>query len=272
MTLTAINSVSTINPNVMTPIAPSPPMSLVDSIQQNNYQTPGVVGEGQLLAQRGGDRSYSPVSNRPGWNEVNRDTSSPDMRTSIKIQVRELQGAELGRLQGLTGEGLQGELDRAAFQINAENKQKYGFTTNALREKAKALTYTIGGGPAVSYYGSPAHQAWAAAAEARTGGRVPADWWMRNDPFGGTNGNSYDVVAGGVYPAAPSRIGMAHDTDWALGRVFGAGPMSDLATSSNPGGMRGLNDGWTNGSNYSLGQKDWNVQYQFHGGTLRRFN
>jgi hypothetical protein len=194
----------------------------------------------------------------PGSIRTNNDAS-------IRITVRELRPDELGSLAGKTGQNLQTELNRAAAQIDRENRNNAnGKSTAELREMSIAS----------GYYNSPSHQAWAQAAEARTGGKVPAEWWIRNDPFGGTNGNGPNILAGGVYPHPLSRIGMAHDTDWTLGRAFGAGPMRTLATSSDPRGDFGLTTQGANraehersldaglGSGYLSGHPDWNVEYR----------
>jgi hypothetical protein len=194
----------------------------------------------------------------PGMIRTNNDAS-------IRITVRELRPDELGSLAGKSGQKLQDELDRASRQIDTENRaNSNGKSTAELQEMSRAA----------GYYNSPSHQAWAQAAEARTGGKVPAEWWIRNDPFGGTNGNGPAILPGGVYPHPLSRIGMAHDTDWTLGRAFGAGPMRTLSTSSNPRGDFGLTTQGANraeyersldagfGGGYLGGHADWNVEYR----------
>lgn len=93
------------------------------------------------------------------------------------------------------------------------------------------------------YYGSPPHRAWAEASSARTGYRVPPEYWMEFDPFGGTAGQGPNVLPEGKWPGAISRIAMGHDADWNLGRYFGVGPMAPLrgATDSpSDMGMVGL--------------------------------
>ena len=109
--------------------------------------------------------------------------------------------------------------------------------------------------------------------EALVAGRLPDFIDQIEAEEGGTNGNGPNILAGGVYPHPLSRIGMAHDTDWTLGRVFGAGPMRTLATSSDPRGDFGLTTQGANrsehqrsldagiGSGYLSGHADWNVQY-----------
>ena len=184
---------------------------------------------------------------------------------SIRITVRELRSDELGSIAGKSGQSLKNELNRASAQIDKENRaNSNGKSTAELRVMSEKS----------GYYNSPPHQAWAKAAEARTGGKVPADWWIKNDPFGGTNGNGPAILPGGIYPASLSKIGMAHDTDWTLGRAFGAGPMRTLAASSDPRGDFGLtSQGGSRaehslsldaglGSGYLSGHPDWNVEYR----------
>jgi len=120
------------------------------------------------------------------------------------------------------------------------------------------------------YFESAPHIAWAEAAEQRTGGAIPAEWWIENDPFGGTAGNGPDIVPFGEYPGANSKIAMAHDTDWTLGRYFGAGPLSSLydAEGFTPEqlGFVGLRPDhqwghFADADVYTFGHADWNVQY-----------
>jgi hypothetical protein len=196
----------------------------------------------------------------PGFPGMERTNNN----ASIRITVRELRSDELGSLAGKSGQSLKNELNRASAQIDRENRANAnGKSTDELR------TMSVKAG----YYNSPSHQAWAKAAEARTGGKVPAEWWIKNDPFGGTNGNGPAILPGGIYPHPLSKIGMAHDTDWTLGRVFGAGPLRTLATSSDPRGDFGLTTQGANrmeyeraldagmSSGYLSGHADWNVQY-----------
>ncbi|MEL7129091.1 MAG: hypothetical protein AAGK23_06050, partial [Pseudomonadota bacterium] len=121
---------------------------------------------------------------------------------------------------------------------------------------------------ASGYFDSPSHRAWAEAAEARTGGRISSEWWQDFDPFGGTNGNGPNLLAGGLYPHPLSRIGMAHDTDWSLGRHFNAGPLDGLygaGFDSKTRGKYGL-DPFSplppGEPNYTLGHPDWDVNYR----------
>jgi len=198
--------------------------------------------------------------------EVSRDGShfgdgylQHDVRNTavIKIEVRVLQGAELGALQN-TGAKLEDYKERAIERKSAEDKASYGFTTAELKDKA------IESG----YYNSPSHRAWAEAAAARAGGKLSAEWLKSFDPTGGTNGNGPNIIAGGEYPHPLSRIGMAHDTDWSLGRHFQAGPMRALYGANYDSeilGKYGL-DPYSPikpeaKMQYATGNSDWNVQY-----------
>jgi hypothetical protein len=182
-----------------------------------------------------------------------------DNSRSIDITVRPLSGSELGSLN-TTPANIKKQLDTASANINAENQRAYGSTTAELRDQA------IDSG----YYNSPAHKAWSQAAEARTGGRIPAEWWIKNDPFGGTAGNGPNILASGSYPGVTSKIAMGHDTDWTLGRQFGAGPLSALkGSNASPADMgsyglvpnhsinRGLSDLYSDPG----GHADWQVNY-----------
>lgn len=118
---------------------------------------------------------------------------------------------------------LPAELARAAAEKAAEDALAYA---PVLRRRGATSLRALA--EAEGYYGSPAHRAWAAAAAARTGGRVPASWWMEVDPFGGTAGNGPRVLPLGRWPAPLARVALAHDTDWTLGRHFGVGPLAAL--------------------------------------------
>lgn len=78
------------------------------------------------------------------------------------------------------------------------------------------------------YYGSEQHMVWAYAASARTGGRIPPEFFLELDPFGGTAGNGPEIQPGGGAGGPLSTIAMGHDTDWTLGRLMGVGPLSEL--------------------------------------------
>jgi hypothetical protein len=135
----------------------------------------------------------------------------------VKIDVQVLQQNELGLLNA-TGEKLKQNLATALQAKQAEDERKYDLTPAQMVQKSKDL----------GYHGSGAHQAWAEAASARTGGRASPEYMMKLDPLGGTNGNGPKIELGGIYPHPLSRIAMGHDTDWSLGRYFNAGPMNGL--------------------------------------------
>lgn len=179
----------------------------------------------------------------------NRDFSGPDLDPDIAIRSPEGAG-------------------RFATAIQAENQA----TVQAALDANPQLTGRILREMAVDagYYGSPPHVAWAQAAEARTAGKVPAEFWMRFDPFGGTAGNGPNILPTGEHPGVLSKIAMAHDTDWSIGRYFGFGPMAALrgAEGFTPEqlGQVGLNwdvpwGRFAGIDSYSNGHPDWNVQY-----------
>lgn len=212
----------------------------------------------QGYAAVGGVRVFSPEVSRDG-SHFGDGYLQHDVRNTavIKIEVRALQGAELGALQN-TGEKLEDYKERAIVRKSAEDKAAYGFTTAELKDKAVES----------GYYNCPSHQAWAEAASARAGGKLSAEWLKNFDPTGGTNGNGPNILAGGEYPHPLSRIGMAHDTDWSLGRHFQAGPMRALYGANYDAetlGKYGL-DPYSPirpeaRMQYAAGNNDWNVQY-----------
>ncbi|WIG94871.1 hypothetical protein [Myxococcus sp. SDU36] len=158
---------------------------------------------------------------------------------------------------GIPPEQLDAELARATAEKHADDMKAYGADMQAAGfDSFKAWSEAKG------YYGSPSHQAWAEAASARTGGQIPASWWMEFDPFGGTAGNGPHILPGGEYPSPISKIAMAHDTDWSLGRHFGVGPLSQLqdAPDVEDLGPLGL-DPRLGGELYILGHADWDVDY-----------
>ncbi len=172
------------------------------------------------------------------------------VRHHIEISVKPLD-------LGIPPEKLQAELDRAVAEKRADDEKAYGDDLRASGHGSfKEWSQAKG------YYGSPAHVAWAEAASARTGGQIPASWWMEFDPFGGTAGNGPHVLPGGEYPSPISTIAMAHDTDWSLGRHFGVGPLSQLKDAPDVEhlGPLGL-DPRLGGDLYILGHADWNVNY-----------
>ncbi|QSQ25877.1 hypothetical protein JY651_13510 [Pyxidicoccus parkwayensis] len=185
--------------------------------------------------------------------ETNTQTLFPlgmQARGYIEIRVKPLD-------LGIAPEQLQTELARAMAEKTADDMSTYGADLAAngyksLEEWARAT----------GYYGSPSHIAWAEAASARTGGQIPAEYWMHFDPFGGTAGNGPHILPTGEYPGALSRIAMAHDTDWDLGRYFGAGPLASLQGQPHPEnlGPVGLVPG-QGVDTYSTGHADWDVTY-----------
>lgn len=185
-----------------------------------------------------------------------RGNEIPRNDATIEIEVRELRGEELGDLYNRTPAQIEVAKDAAAFNKNNEDRAAYDRTTDQLKDEA------IESG----YFNSPAHNAWAMAAEARTGGLIDAAWWKEFDPFGGTAGNGPEILATGEYPGAASQIAMAHDTDWSLGRHFGAGPLSALQgadESADVLGRFGLTPLHRLGGVdlYSNGHPDWDVTY-----------
>lgn len=172
----------------------------------------------------------------------------------IEISVRPLQPSELGSLNKKPADIPQVLAD-ASVRMNRENLDTYGKSTRELRSDAIDS----------NYFNSPAHRAWAQAAEARTGGRVPASWWRENDPFGGTAGNGPQILHQGSYPGGLSKIAMGHDTDWTLGNQFGAGPLRSLQTMGGTAEQRGkfglepFDSRLPN--TYTTGHPDWTVNY-----------
>lgn len=119
--------------------------------------------------------------------------------------------------------GWEAELSRAAAEKRADDTVAYGaiFEARGVRDMGELAA-------ADGYLGSPAHRAWAAAAELRSGGCVPASWWTAADPFGGTAGNGPKILPFGRWPSPLARVAFAHDADWTLGRYFGVGPLAPL--------------------------------------------
>ncbi|MCP3141944.1 hypothetical protein [Pyxidicoccus xibeiensis] len=176
-----------------------------------------------------------------------------ETRNHIEIRVTPLD-------LGIAPEQLPAELDRAMAEKLADDTNAYGAAMEeagyaSLEEWARDT----------GYYGSPSHVAWAEAASARTGGQIPASWWMKFDPFGGTAGNGSHILPTGQYPGAASRIAMAHDTDWDLGRYFGVGPLQALRGAPNPEDLGPLGlDPRLGGELYTspFGHPDWEVTYE----------
>jgi hypothetical protein len=172
----------------------------------------------------------APIPDKAGTRNIRKAAQSVDRGGSvfnanaiIEMRLRVLVGTELGTLANVrTAQDAAPLLSKAAASINSANIVAYGKTTDQLFALASQQ----------GYFGSPAHVAWSEAAEARTGGRVPANWWRTNDPFGGTSGNGPNILPGGRYPGSVAKIAMAHDTDWTLGRLFNAGPLNALFTAT----------------------------------------
>lgn len=211
--------------------------------------------------------------------DVGSNPKFPD--AAIRITVRELAGNELGLLGkgggafnlsslALGGDPFKRAVDQSVHMKARDDIAAYGMTSDEIRQKSAKQ----------GYYESPAHDAWAAAAEARTGGRLTAAWWKHFDPYGGTNGNGPEILPTGEYPHAASRIAMGHDTDWSLGRYFKAGPMAALHMAKGEPkelGRYGLVNTALRPQIdfYTYGHADWNVDYrhgrkvsQTDGGTL----
>jgi hypothetical protein len=143
---------------------------------------PSLIASGSTDQTRSNIKVQAPVQNAFGGIDNSR---------YIEISVRPLRPSELGSLNKKSADIPQVLAD-ASVRMNRENLDTYGKSTRDLRSDA------IDSG----YFNSPAHQAWAQAAEARTGGRVPASWWRENDPFGGTAGNGPQILAQGSYPGS----------------------------------------------------------------------
>ncbi len=180
-------------------------------------------------------------------------------RGDIQIQVKPLE-------MNIPADKLSAELDRAMQEKAQDDAAAYGQVVKdagfgSLEEWAKST----------GYYGSDTHRAWAEAAEARTGGKIPAEFWMKFDPFGGTAGTGPKVLPQGQWPGAIASIAMGHDTDWSLGRYFGAGPMAALKGapgSADALGMVGLAPSFIVGERFKnvplytdpRGMSDWVVK------------
>ena len=172
----------------------------------------------QGLLQVAGQRFYSPELGDAGEKFPGGGIAFDVRNTAVvKIDVQVLKQSELGILNA-TGDQLQANLATALREKQAEDLRKYKLNPEQMVEKSKEL----------GYYGTGAHQAWAEAASARTGGRASPEYMMKLDPLGGTNGNGPNIEKGGIFPHPLSKIGMAHDTDWSLGRYFNAGPLNGL--------------------------------------------
>lgn len=201
------------------------------------------------------------VNIRKAATSVDRGGATFNANAIIEMRLRVLVGTELGTLANVrTTQDAAPILSRVAASINSANIVAYGKTTDQLFAQASQQ----------GYFGSPAHVAWSEAAQARTGGRVPASWWRTNDPFGGTSGNGPNILPGGRYPGSVAKIAMAHDTDWTLGRWFNAGPLKSLFTATGKPsdlGSYGLvpfhsvNRGYTALYTNPFGHPDWVIRF-----------
>lgn len=184
---------------------------------------------------------------------------SPNPRVEIKVDSIRIRLRPLDL--GIPIDQLVSNRERAVREKTADDIRAYQQSTFVLQHRAEEA----------GYFRSTAHNAWAAAAAARTGGLLFAEWWQRFDPFGGTAGNGPQVLPQGRYPGLASRVAMAHDTDWSLGRYFGVGPLSQLRGSRLPPLILG-SVGLASASNiavgmdpdeiYSFGHPDWDVSYE----------
>ncbi|MBN8471801.1 hypothetical protein JYJ95_35290 [Corallococcus exiguus] len=218
------------------------PKVALDVPTQRQAQTQAVTGrEGRAEVAKRSIRVETGAVDGPWGTSVH---------TFIEIRVTPL---DLGIAPGK----LQSELDRAFAEKLADDEKAYGADMRAAGH-ASLQEWSEANG----YYGSPSHVAWAEAASARTGGQIPAEWWMRFDPFGGTAGNGPHILPTGEYPGIASRIAMAHDTDWDLGRYFGAGPLKKLQGAENAQDLGPLGlDPRLGGDLYLFGHADWDVTY-----------
>ncbi len=141
---------------------------------------------------------------------------------TIHIQVRELQGQYLGLLNLPPDD--KSALERVKAQAMSrklsEDTQWHGIDHQSARDPQKN-----------AYFGSPPHVVWSEAASLRSGGRLDAEWMRNFDPYGGTSASGPSIAPDDMYPSDASKIGMAHKTDWNLGRFFNAGPLESLYDS-----------------------------------------
>jgi hypothetical protein len=197
------------------------------------------------------------------------------------IKVRALEGKELGTLQGKNPAQINAMLSKSraaqesfysSGQVPIPDTNKHFTSLNQAREYSRKE----------GYYGSGPHLAAAQGAEARTGGKIPAKWFMENDPFmgrAGSNAAYFPNRQQGLYPGTTAKIGVAHDADYGLGATFGAGPLSGLSRTKAPkGGLEGLLPNQQESQNnqalsglakngkdypqYGTGHNDWNVTTQ----------
>jgi hypothetical protein len=183
------------------------------------------------------------------------------------VKVRVLQGGELGALQDKSqsqiSEMLASEL-RKLGAFYSSGKVLNPKTNKPFSSLAQAKAYSA----ADHYYGSGPHLSACAAASARSGGKISAQWFM-NDPFmgrGGSNAEYFPDEEQGLFPGITAKIGVAHDADYMLGSMFGAGPLGGLNTTKKPvDGKEGLQPGLESSPGndypiYSVGHSDWKVK------------
>lgn len=197
-----------------------------------------------------------------------------------KTMVRELKGNELGILKNISGPN-DPKLKPILAKIEANNEAGIFKATEG---KFKTLEQAREFSRKEGYYGSGAHIAAANSASARVGGKIPADWFMKQDPFmgrAGPNDKFAPTRVAGMYPGTTSKIGVAHDADYGLGANFKAGPLKDLNGRTDLKGYEGLDGGLiteTPGifketyfgkdannpapryAQYGTGNKDWGVE------------
>lgn len=193
-----------------------------------------------------------------------------------ETMVVELQGEELGLLQGMSGPN-DPKLQALLAQVERNNEAGISEATGGrFQTLEQAREYSRQEG----YYGSGAHRAAANAASARVGGLIPAEWFMQQDPFMGRAGSNHEFFPNrdnGMYPGTTSKIGVAHDADYGLGANFNAGPLRDLYGLEGKQGYEGLDGGVVteslpntisiitggetrNYEQYGTGHRDWFVE------------
>lgn len=154
---------------------------------------------------------------------LNEDGTIVVTSNNIQIQVQNL-GAEFDeRFAGMTDAEIEELLQQSLDRKDRDDTLAYGQGTDELRQRALDE----------GYYGSEQHVVWAVSASARTGGRIPPEYFMELDPYGGTAGNGPEILfeggwGGGGAGGTLSTIAMAHDTDYDIGRHFGVGPLAEL--------------------------------------------
>lgn len=202
-----------------------------------------------------------------------------------KTSVRELKGDELGLLKNIKGPND----PKLKLLLDKVERNNEAGILDATKGKFKTLDEARAYSKKEGYFGSGPHIAAANAASARTGGKIPAEWFMKQDAFMGRAGSNqlyFPSEKVGLYPGTTSQIGVAHDADYGLGANFHAGPLKDLYERKGLTGTEGLSnfDGtdtadWKSGfgipqaminavnppekpqhyDSYGTGHKDWQV-------------